>query len=82
MSGDRAAAGGAGRAEGYISRRAELAGWPVQITSYRLGDTFRCTVDNVDPGATIARAEAATREEAERIACEKAKARLGRTRTF
>jgi hypothetical protein len=73
---------GATRAEDHASRRAELGGWPVEITSYRLGAVFRCTVANVDPGATIARAEAATREEAERVASEKAASRLSRTRTF
>ena len=82
MAGESSAASGATRVEDHVSRRAELAGWPVQITSYRLGGVFRCTVANLDPGATIARAEGATREEAERVASEKAAARLGRTRTF
>ena len=82
MSGESSAASGTMRVEDHVSRRAELTGWPVQITSYRLGSVFRCTVANLDPGATIARAEGATREEAERVASEKAIARLGRTRTF
>ncbi len=33
----------------------------VKITSYRLGDAYYCQVANTDPGATIARAEGATR---------------------
>ncbi|HET6469424.1 MAG TPA: hypothetical protein VFG43_13710 [Geminicoccaceae bacterium] len=74
--------GGTLRALDYRSRRTELAGWPVRVTSYQLGDRFRSEVDNVDPGAVIARAEAASREEAEEIACTKATQRLGRTRTF
>ncbi len=81
--GDRgAAAGSVVRAEGYRTRRAELAGWPVEITSYKAGPVYRCTIANLDPGATIARAEAGSRDEAERIASEKAAARLGRTRTY
>jgi hypothetical protein len=68
------------RAEEYQRRRAEVAGWPVGIVSYRLGERFICEVDNVSPGARIARAEAASREEAERVALETAGRRLGRTR--
>ena len=68
------------RAEDYQRRRQELAGWPVGIVSYRLGDRFICEIDNVSPGARVARAEGATREEAERAAIETAERRLGRTR--
>jgi hypothetical protein len=67
------------RAEDYQRRRQELAGWPVGIVSYRLGDRFICEIDNVNPGARVARAEGATREEAERAAIETAERRLGRT---
>jgi hypothetical protein len=67
------------RAEDYQRRRQELAGWPVGIVSYKLGDRFVCEIDNVDPGARVARAEGATREEAERAAIETAERRLGRT---
>ena len=67
------------RAEDYQRRRQELAGWPVGIVSYKLGDRFICEIDNVNPGARVARAEGATREEAERAAIESAARRLGRT---
>lgn len=67
------------RAEAYQRRRQELAGWPVGIVSYRLGERFICEVDNVDPGARVARAEGATREDAERAALTTAERRLGRT---
>jgi hypothetical protein len=67
------------RAEDYQRRRQELAGWPVGIVSYKLGDRFICEIDNASPGARVARAEGATREEAERIAMESAERRLGRT---
>ena len=39
------------RAEDYQRRRQELAGWPVGIVSYKLGDRFICEIDNVNPGA-------------------------------
>jgi hypothetical protein len=67
------------RAEDYQRRRQELAGWPVGIVSYKLGERFICEIDNVNPGARVARAEGATREEAERAAIESAERRLGRT---
>jgi ribosomal protein S12 methylthiotransferase accessory factor YcaO len=47
-----------------------------------LEKTYYCTVDNVDPGAVIARAKGATREEAEAEAIAKAKERLLQTRVF
>jgi hypothetical protein len=68
------------RAEDYQRRRQELAGWPVGIVSYKLGDRYVCEIDNVSPGARVARAEGSTREEAERAAIETAERRLGRTR--
>jgi hypothetical protein len=67
------------RAEAYQRRRQELAGWPVGIVSYRLGERLICEVDNVDPGARVARAEGAAREDAEREALTTAQRRLGRT---
>jgi hypothetical protein len=54
------------RAEDYQRRRQELAGWPVGILSYKLNDRFICEIDNVSPGARVARAEGATREKTER----------------
>ena len=68
------------RAEGYQRRREELAGWPVGIASYRLGERYVCEIDNVSPGARIARAEGASREDAERTAIAAAERRLAGTR--
>ena len=68
--------------EGYSRRQQELAGWPIAVESYKLGDAYHCSIYNVDPGARIARAGAATREEAERLALEKAGRYLGQTRRF
>ena len=55
-------------------------GWPVRLVSYRLGDTWHCTADNVSPGARLARGEGATRDEAENKAIEQAQRLLVRTK--
>ncbi len=68
------------KAEDYSRRKTELAGWPVNLTSYKVGDRYHCIIDNVDPGAWIARAEGATREEAEAKATEQAQASLSQTK--
>ena len=68
------------KAEDHTVTLIELAGWKARVTSYRVGDQFHCVVDNVSPGAWIARATAATREEAEREATGQAEERLARTR--
>jgi len=52
----------------------------VHLTSYRIGETFYCNADNVSPGANIARASGATREEAESKAIQRATERLKGTR--
>ena len=70
------------KAEDYAERKEEIDGWPVHIVTYRIGDKYHCTIDNVDPGARFARADAATREEAERVALEKAQRYLKQTRKF
>src|SRR5207244_2878113 len=68
--------------EDYSRRQQELSGWPVTIETYKLGDVYHCTIANVDPGARFARADGATREEAERVAIEKATRHLEQTRKF
>ncbi len=68
------------KSEDFQERREELGGWAVNIVSYRIGDMFYCTIDNVDPGARFARAEASTRQEAESLAREKAGRYLQQTR--
>lgn len=59
-----------------------IGDFEINIESYRIGDTYHCTVDNVQPGAVLARGQGKSREEAERIAVEKASEMLGRTRVF
>ena len=70
------------KAEGYERRRQELGGWPIEIETYQLGEVFYCTINNVDPGARVARAEGPTREEAESKALEKAERYIKQTRRF
>jgi hypothetical protein len=64
----------------FQERQIELNGWPVKLTSYRVGDKYVCQADNVSPGACLARFSAATPEEAESQAISKAKHLLGKTR--
>ena len=63
-------------------QRLELAGWPVIVETYKLGDVYHCTISNLDPGARITRADGSTRDEAEGRAIEKATRYLGQTRRF
>ena len=68
--------------EEHSRRQQELAGWPITVETYKLGDVYYCTIANVDPGARFARAEGPTREDAELRAIEKATRYLGQTRKF
>ena len=70
------------KAEEYSERKETIDTWPVHIVTYRLGETYYCMIDNVDPGARFARAEGVTREDAEQAALEKARRYLGQTRRF
>jgi hypothetical protein len=65
--------------EEYSERELEVAGWPVRLTTYRLGAEWRSKADNVSPGAALARTAGATREEAEDKALARARELLGRT---
>ncbi|MBZ5592339.1 MAG: hypothetical protein LAP39_08885 [Acidobacteriia bacterium] len=68
------------KVEDFQERKVEIAGWPVNLSSYRLGDVFHCKADNVSPGAALARTTGATREEAEKKALDRAGQLLARTR--
>jgi dsRNA-specific ribonuclease len=68
------------KAEEYRERRLELAGWPVNISSYRLGAEWHAKADNVSPGAGLCRATGSTREDAEQKAAQRAEELLARTR--
>ena len=70
------------KAEGYAKRRQPLGDWEIEIESYKAGDVYYCTINNVDPGARFARAEGPTREDAEAGAIAKAERYLAQTRRF
>jgi hypothetical protein len=70
------------KTEEYSRRRTELAGWQIEIETYRLGDVYHTTIYNADPGARFARADGSTRAEAEERALEKASRYLAQTRRF
>jgi len=68
--------------EDYSRRRMDLSGWPIEIETYKLGEVYHCTISNVDPGARFARADGATKQQAEERALEKATRYLAQTRRF
>lgn len=49
----------------------------IRLSSYKLGDRFICAIDNIIPGAIIARGRGPTRLEAEQLARVSAKKVLG-----
>jgi len=65
------------KAENHTTTAQEIAGVKVKITTYKIGESFYCHIDNLDPGAVIARAEGATVKEAEELALQKVRQRLG-----
>jgi hypothetical protein len=67
------------KVEEYQERKTEVAGWPVNLASYRLGSVYHCKADNVSPGAALARTTGSTREEAEQKALDRAGQLLART---
>ena len=54
----------------------EVSGVQINVVSYKIGDRFYCHISNLDPGATIARTDAASQEEAEQSALHKVAERL------
>jgi len=67
------------KVEEYAERQIDIDGWPVNVTSWRLGETWHGKADNVSPGATLARIVASSREEAEQKAIARARELLSRT---
>ena len=53
-----------------------LEGVEVAVTSYRIGERYSCTVDNIDPGAIIGRGSGPDRQIAEEAAIEQASMKL------
>jgi hypothetical protein len=68
------------RAEDFESRELEIGGWPVKVTSYKLGDSYITEIEASATGSGIARGIAASSEESWKQASEAATRRLLRTR--
>ena len=68
------------KVENFSERKVEIDGWPVNLTSYKIGDVFHSKADNVSPGAALARTTGATQKEADDKALARAKEMLSRTR--
>ena len=66
--------------EHYSERNLALSGWDARLVSYQLDDEWICKIDNVSPGAQVARATGATREDAENTALAKAERRFAATK--
>lgn len=66
----------------YQTRVESEGQWKLRVTSYKLGDKYLCTIDNIDPGANVAKAEGSTREEAEASALAEARMRMKTTRVL
>jgi hypothetical protein len=60
--------------EDYSERKTTLSGWPVSIITFRLAGTYHTTIDNVDPGAWVVKAQGASKQEAEAKALKEAEA--------
>lgn len=63
----------------FQEKTIELNGWPVRLTSYKVGQKYVVQADNVSPGACLARFASPSLEEAESQAISKAKHLLGKT---
>jgi len=50
----------------------------IRVISYKLGDTYHCTVDYGKPGTVISRFEAGTRLDAEKTAVAQARKKISR----
>ena len=60
--------------EDYSERKTQLAGWPVNITTYKLGTVYHTTIDNTDPGAWVVKAQGISKQDAESKALKEAEA--------
>ena len=64
------------KAENYQKEKREVEGRMINLTTYKIGERYFCHIDNVSPGATIARTGGGTLEEARELALQKVTARL------
>ncbi|MFQ5604121.1 MAG: hypothetical protein ACE5HS_12720 [bacterium] len=63
-------------AENYKTEKQELAGIQVNVITYKIDSRYFCHVYNVNPGASISRADGASHEEAKTLALKKAQSRI------
>ena len=68
------------KSEEFQERQVDIDGWPVKLTSYRVGEKYVCQADNVSPGACLARFTASNAQEAESHAISKARHLLSKTK--
>jgi hypothetical protein len=64
------------KATNYHVEKTEIQGVKVSIATYQIGDKFLCHIENENPGATIARAEGTSQEEAKQLAIAKVTKRV------
>ena len=69
------------KVEEYTETKRELAGWPITVVTYRLGDVYHATIDNADPGAWVVKAQGASKADAEATALREAHALLEKIKT-
>ena len=69
------------KVEEYTERKAELAGWPVSIVTYRLDATYYTTVENTDPGAWVVKAQGSSKQAAEAQAMKDAETLLAKVKS-
>jgi hypothetical protein len=67
------------KTENFREEFREIEGIKVRVTEYKIGEEYYCHIYNADPGATIARASAFTRDAAEKEAMRKAVERISAT---
>ena len=68
------------KSEAFEERQIEIEGWPMTLTSYRVGDAYICQTADASAGACLARFAAPTLEQAESQAISKARHLLSKTR--
>ncbi|MES1147147.1 MAG: hypothetical protein ABUL49_00165 [bacterium] len=66
--------------EDYEAYVREVAGYKLQIITYKLGEKHVCIINNLDPGATICRMASYSREEALKKALQEANACIARSK--
>lgn len=69
------------KVEDYTEQKTQIAGWPITVVTYRLGDVYHATIDNADPGAWVVKAQGASKADAEAKALHDARTLLEKVKT-